>query len=216
MGLYKSAEIEDFWNTQPEKGPVHERLRKAISLVRWQQIDRFFHISPPQKPGVSHSEKPFDKIEPLNDHLRQLFKRYWATGIYLAVDETIQRFMDRAKEIVNIPSKPTPEGFKIWVLANAGYVLDWLYHAKGDKLGPVDLDDFWIEDLGFSKTQGVVFDLVKQYGIADTFRHIIWLDNLFTSARLLKQLKQEGFGAAGTIRIQKTAREEKEEIEGST
>ena len=40
---------------------------------------------------------------------------------------------------------------KIWVLANAGYVLDWLHQAKGDKLGPVDLDDFWIEDLGFSK-----------------------------------------------------------------
>ena len=60
--------------------------------------------------------------------------------------------MGRSKEIVNIPSKPTPEGFKIWVLANAGYVLDWLYHAKGDQLGPVDLDDFWIDNLKFSKT----------------------------------------------------------------
>jgi len=32
--------------------------------------------------------------------------------------------MGRAPEIVNIPSKPIPEGFKIWVLANEGYVLD--------------------------------------------------------------------------------------------
>ena len=59
------------------------------------------------------------------------FKKYWKPGTHLVVDETIQRFMGRAKEIVNIPSKPIPEGFKIWVLANKGYVLDWLYHAKG-------------------------------------------------------------------------------------
>jgi hypothetical protein len=45
-------------------------------------------------------------------------------GAYLAVDEIIQRFTGRANEIVNIPSKPTPEGFKTWVLANEGYVLD--------------------------------------------------------------------------------------------
>ena len=94
--------------------------------------------------------------------------------------------MGRAKEIVNIPSKPIPEGFKIWVLANSSYILDWLYHAKGDRLGPVDLDDFWTKDLGFSNTQAVVLDLVKQYGILDNYQHIIWLDNLFTSARLLR------------------------------
>jgi len=84
-------------------------------------------------------------------------------GTHLAVDESIQRFMGRASEIVNIPSKPTPEGFKIWILANAGYVLDWLY--QGDRLGPIDLDDFWTDNPRFSKTQAVVLDLVTQQGI---------------------------------------------------
>ena len=53
--------------------------------------------------------------------------------------------MSRAKEIVNILSKPTPEGFKIWVLVNKGYVLDWMYHAKGQNKGDEsqDLDDYW-------------------------------------------------------------------------
>ena len=36
-------------------------------------------------------------------------------------------------EIVNIPSKPTPEGFKIQVLVNGGYILDFIWHAKYDK-----------------------------------------------------------------------------------
>jgi hypothetical protein len=63
---------------------------------------------------------------------------------------------------VNIPSKPTPEGFKIWVLGNEGYILDWLWHAKGNKKGPVDLDTSFTKKEGLSKTQAVVLDLLTQ------------------------------------------------------
>ncbi len=125
--------------------------------------------------------------------------------------------MGRAKEIVNIPSKPTPEGFKIWVLANQGYVLDWVYHAKGQSKGdgPQDICDYWTKDLGFNQTQAVVLDLVAQEGISRDHSHIVWLDNLFTSARLLARLDDEGFGAAGTVRTTKTSREELEAKEGT-
>ena len=90
-----------------------------------------------------------------------------------------------------------------------------MYHAKGDT-GPVDLDTHWTKDQGFSKTQAVVLDLLSQEGISSKSEHIVWLDNLFTSARLLKHLKKLGFGGAGTVRTSKTAREEIEEIEGTT
>ena len=52
--------------------------------------------------------------------------------------------MGCAKETLTIPTKPEPIGFKIWVLANAGYVLDWMYHAKGSGKdeGSQDLEDF--------------------------------------------------------------------------
>ena len=125
--------------------------------------------------------------------------------------------MGRAREIVNIPSKPTPEGFKIWVLVNDGYVLDYMYHAKGSlKIdSPQDLDNFWTKDLGFTQTQAVVLNLVTQEGIAKDHSHIIWLDNLFTSARLLTQLDYEGFGAAGTVRTTTTSREELEAKEST-
>ena len=77
------------------------------------------------------------------------------------------------------------------------------------------MDDFWTDNLGFSKTQAVVLDLITQQGVSGGFQHIIWLDNLFTSARLLRQLKQEGFGAAGTVRTAKTVRGNIEESAGS-
>lgn len=93
-----------------------------------------------------------------------------------------------------------------------------MWHAKGDNKGPVDLDNYWYAAkwMGFSKTQAVVLDLVKQHGISDGRYHIIWLDNLFTSARLLRVLREEGFRAAGTVRTKQTAREEIEEQRGTT
>ena len=125
--------------------------------------------------------------------------------------------MGRAKEIVNIPNKPTPEDFKIWVLANQGYVLDWRYHAKGQRKeeGPQGLNDTWTNDLGFNRTQAVVLDLVTQEGIARDHFHILWLDNLFSSSRLFSQLDHEGLGAAGTVRVTTTKSEDLEAKEGT-
>lgn len=59
--------------------------------------------------------------------------------------------MGHVPEIVNIPSKPTPEGFKIWILANVGYILDFIWYIKGEKKGPVNLNISFIEGEGFLK-----------------------------------------------------------------
>ena len=102
--------------------------------------------------------------------------------------------MGRASKIINIPLKPTLEGFKVWVLANKGYILNWLQHAKGDNKGPVDLDTIFIKEEGFLKIQAVVLNLLFQYNV-DTNkplypprRYIIWLNNLFTSVKLFTRL----------------------------
>ena len=118
--------------------------------------------------------------------------------------------MGRSSIIVNIPSKPESESYKIWVLANGDYVLDWLYHAKGDE-GSVDLNTVYTKEWGYSKTQAVVFDLLQQEGIPDDFSCVVWIDNLFTSADVIVTCKHIGFGAAGTVRTTKTKREELEE-----
>ena len=186
---------------------MHYAVTKHISYNRWQQINRFFYISA-SDPGSN--ESTFDKLEPLSEYLRVQFKKYWKPKTHLAVDKIIQRYMGRSKEIVNIPTKPKPEGFKIWVLANCGYVLDWLYYYKGVDNGPVDLNDFFTKELGFSKTQAVILDLLSQFRINNDFRHIVWLDNLFISVRLLTQLEDDGFRAARTVRTTRTEREKKE------
>ena len=88
--------------------------------------------------------------------------KLYTPGIHLTVNKTIKRFTGRASKIVNILTKPTPEGFKIWLLGNQGYVLDQIFYAKGDNKGLVDLDKYWVEKEGFLKTQAVVLDFLTQ------------------------------------------------------
>lgn len=154
-------------------------------------------------------------MKSLNKHLHILFKKYWTTRTYFTVDKTIQRFIGRFKETVNIPIKLEPEKFKIWVLANSGYVLDWMYHVKRDNNRLVDLDEFWIKNWDFSKTQAVVFNLLAQHDIFNNYQYMVWLDNLFTSAQLLIELLAKRFGAAGMVRTQKIKQKKQEEIHGT-
>jgi len=79
------------------------------------------------------------------------------------------------------------------------------------------LDEYWIKDKGFSKTQAVVLDLLlqelnsKQY--FNKNKHIVWLDNLFISVKLLYQLRKEGIRATGTVQTTKMRREVVDEWE---
>ena len=68
--------------------------------------------------------------------------------------------MGRVYKIINIPLKPTPEGFKIQVLANKGYILNFIQHTKGNRKDPVDLDIFFVNNKGFLKTQAVVLNML--------------------------------------------------------
>ena len=43
--------------------------------------------------------------------------RLYQLGIDIVVDECMIRFQGRSKEIMKVPSKPIPEGFKVWALA---------------------------------------------------------------------------------------------------
>ena len=219
-GVYYQHNIEDLWNRNPAREPIYDVVFKYIGLNRQEPIDRYFYISSLYLPAPDNEEAAlpvFQKLQPLSDYLRQAFKKYQDAGSYLAINETIIRFTGRVKETVNIPSKPKPKGFKIQVLANTGYILDQAYYTKGNSKydRPQDIYSFQTKDLGFSNIQAVILDLVIQQGISSKKKYITQIDNLFILPRLLIALADEGFRAAGTVRIQKTAREE-EEIRAGT
>jgi Transposase IS4 len=216
MGIYTQPHINDYWNTNDEKKPLHPSVRKSMSYDRWKQINRYFHVWDPtsslfERPAGDEKVRPHEKVGHLGALLKSSFQRYWKPGTHVAVDECIEGFTGRSADTVNIPTKPTPIGFKIWVLADQGYVLDFLWHVKGDgkDQGPQGLSNTW-EKKGFSKTQSVVLELVTRMPNGGR-GHVVHLDNLFTSSKLLSTLRDYGIGANGTVRTGKTKREEKEE-----
>lgn len=82
-----------------------------------------------------------------------------------------------------------------------------MYHAKDETKDSVDLNEMYIKEWKFSKIQTIIFDLLQQHDIFDDFRHIVWLNNFFTSTRFLSKLIEIEFEDANTIRTTKIRRE---------
>jgi hypothetical protein len=142
--------------------------------------------------------------------LQERWRKYWQPGTYLTVDEAMSAFSGRSGDTVQLPCKPIPQGFKNWVLAQAGYVLAFLWHVPGDReeCGPVGLRNLWAQ-YGLSKTQQVVPELMFRMD-RNGFKYAIFLDNLFISSRLCSVLRKYDIGVAGTCRTSSTKREESE------
>ena len=213
MGIYIQPHINQYWNTERKNRPVHNLVRDTMSQTRWTQIHRYFHI---WNPALDHSvsnrtARPHEKVDPLAKLLLSAFQRYWKPATDVAIDECIEGFTGRSSDTVNIPTKPIPIGFKIWVLGDQGYVFDLLWHVRGDGKdeGPQGLRTIWKEQ-GFSRTQSVVLELMTRMPNGGK-GHAVHLDNLFTSSKLLTTLRQYGIGAAGTVRTGQTWREVNDE-----
>ena len=191
-----------------------------MSLVRYEQIYRYFHVCDVEDLQTSLDQnsttqkrklKAHEKVEPIAKRLQSNFRKYWAPGTDIAVDECIAGFSGRCSDTVNIPTKPTPNGFKLWVLSDSGYVLDFLFHVrtgptKKDSQGPQGLRKEW-SSLEIPPTQQVVIELMSKLD-GEGAGHCVWLDNLFTSEKLLTALRNRGIGGAGTVRLGQTQSEE--------
>jgi hypothetical protein len=175
MGIHIAPHIDNYWNIDGEPGPVHHSILNTMSEARWKQIHRFFHVWDPA--SDQSTARPHEKVDPLAKLLLPTFQCYWKPATDVAIDEGIEGFTGRKRNIVNIPTKSTPIGFKIWVVADQGYVFDLLWHVKGDgkDQGPQGFRTTW-EKKGFSKTQAVVPELVTRMPNRGK-GHTVHLDN---------------------------------------
>jgi hypothetical protein len=117
-------------------------LGRYISLKRFEQIHRFFSLrdavaNPPQS-----TECFAWKLEPIATKLRVNCMRNWRPGTHVAIDESMIPFMGRSKHKVKMKNKPIDEGYKIWVLAQAAYVIDWRWHTR--QYGPEGVDNLFL------------------------------------------------------------------------
>lgn len=140
----------------------------------------------------------------MNKHFQELNTKLWRPGRDLAIDEHMQRFTGRAREVTTVPNKPTPTGLKIWCLAQRGFLLKWVWHRPGQKNGPIGIKTprelgGTKNGKGGNKTQAVVIHLLDLLPPSLAPYHV-YLDNLFTSTKLLEMLRKKGYTATGTCR----------------
>jgi hypothetical protein len=136
-------------------------------------------------------------------------------GSTIGVDEAMQAFEGRSKQNVTIKEKLTTTGLKIWVLAVAGYVLQWMWHRPGSQYGPVSVkgrrdprnprikvtsldgssDGSSDKAPALNPVEAVVVALVNRLP-----RHTyhVYIDNPFSPPDLFLALRQLGIGATGT------------------
>ncbi|SCO92472.1 uncharacterized protein FRV6_16600 [Fusarium oxysporum] len=117
-------------------------------------------------------------------------------------DERIVRYTGRSKETAVIEGKPTPLGFKIWVVAQAGFFLRWLWHFKCSNYGAPTEGlrrkrgrPSTQERKAASEEEAALTLLDNTQGTYHAF-----VDNLFSTAPLFKKLRNHGYGATGTAR----------------
>ncbi|KAK1993604.1 hypothetical protein LX36DRAFT_684178 [Colletotrichum falcatum] len=119
----------------------------------------------------------------------------------VTVNKAIVQFTGQSKETTTIPTKPTPTSYKIWILAQSSYCLRWLWHAHGK--GPYRLmpqaqpaqGNKAAKEAALTPTQRVITTLISL--LPPAIYHV-YLDNLFSSPRLFRALRQQGVGASGT------------------
>ena len=114
-----------------------------------------------------------------------------------------------------MPNKLIKKGYKIWALCDRGYLFNFLFYSYISKtvkllnsVNPFDSKEKTKskekEDL--TNIQNVVFTLAQALPhLSNGQTFTIYMDNLFSSTRLFRQLRLLGIGACGTTRANMSA-----------
>lgn len=194
MGLIKYTKLEDYWATS---WPFHiHTFSNIMSRDRFSVILKFLHVNDSFKfiqkglPGYD----PLYKVRPMLDPILHNFRSNFNLSRELSVDEQMVSFKGRLSFLQYLPKKPTKWGMKAFVLADSksGYTYNWkLYTGKDDSLDTTNR----------TVTHAIVMDLVE--GL-DFKGHNIYMDNYYSSPSLFSDLYKHGFGACGTVGINRT------------
>ena len=115
-------------------------------------------------------------------------------GTAVAIDEIIVRFYGRLGDTYKMPNKPIKQGYKIFALADDGYV--WYFQLASRQHGIGELEK--VDEL--TPTSSIVLQMARLLPKFSNSYFVIYMDNYFTSIQLFLMLQKENIGAARTTR----------------
>ncbi|MFL5661999.1 MAG: hypothetical protein ACJ8BW_11720 [Ktedonobacteraceae bacterium] len=148
-GCDRKSQLKDYWRAPVYQQESLQTMTNHMTLRRFELIYKFFTISKSsletfdtpaepilpsrQKRKKSTSQKAasfkrfFDKLEPIASYIRETCKRVYIPGTHVTIDEAMVAFRGRTKHTTKLKNKPIKEGFKVWALAEHGYIWSWLW-----------------------------------------------------------------------------------------
>ncbi|KAM5527701.1 hypothetical protein FOXYSP1_20063 [Fusarium oxysporum f. sp. phaseoli] len=195
LGIYREITIKDHWKAPSlgDQRPLHSII-KFMPLRKFELITRYFRTFDYTKLDVrdkSDLPKTFQAAEEWSNYIQKC----------------MIPFTGRSKETTLVKNKPTPVGFKVWVIAQQGFFLQWLWHVKASPYKAItvelptpqqrDKKGKLLTEIPLSNTQSVVVHLLKR--LSTQTQHV-FTDNLFSSPQLFRLLRRLGYGATGTAR----------------
>jgi len=192
MGIQPLRELSDHWYHL--KSPVASCFTERC----FKQIQRAFAIRDPNTSPEQPGDPWWFRVEPLATTIRKACQKYWIPGAHLAVDEGMIPYLGHTRHAIKAPHKPIKQGYKIWALADLGYIFNWLWYSKAqgtEGLGKRSRQNTMAD------TQALVISLAKSLPNSAAQDYILYLDNLFTNGLLAKALRELDIGVMGTTRV---------------
>jgi hypothetical protein len=213
MGAHPAKSIDIYWRTN--KLPRH-LPPNYISLIRFEQIKRYLHISRPtgQMFGVyplqphaldrelsQEDELKYDvdyigdiwwfKVDPMISEFRSACERLCYPSSSISLDEAMIRCFGRSKHTFKMPGKPIKQGYKVFAVGDHGYIYTFTPASRAASLVEV------VKQKDLTITGSMVLNLLCRL---PSKTYTVYLDNYFTSVNLFKILRDRGIGACGTTR----------------
>ena len=176
-----------------EKKPTRYCQGVANSMTRkkFEDIMRCFHVSDNMQ--LAANDK-MAKVRPFFNIINKRCLDNRTNRANLSVDEAMLPYFGKNNSKQRINNKPIRVGYKMWVLAeDSGYVVQFDPYQGAKSTGPQGKTSFtW--GLG----EKVVLDLLDVLPRGPCYH--VFMDNFFTSMRLLKFLTHNNIKASGTLR----------------
>ena len=116
LGLRREPEHQKLWTVESYN------LGKYMSLNRYDQINWYFTLRDSVTTPLAPGDEWHMILEPVAPYLRTTCKKLWHLGTHVAIDKAMIAYRGRTPHTIKIKNKPISEGYKVWVLAEAGYV----------------------------------------------------------------------------------------------
>jgi len=132
-----------------------------LGKTRFQEIRRFFHVSPYYSPTETPEGLPcwHSKVDILLEQLWFSSQQYQVPGSNVTIDEAMILFTGRSIHITNMPNKPISQGYRFFCMAEKGYV--WEFHPSSNAVGG-DFVDVESRLLKLTDTGKLVHHLIRR------------------------------------------------------